>query len=1117
MGRKRIALLLAQGDETYQAEFVSGVLKKAFSYGYDVCIFSMYIKYQNSKAREVGESNIYNLIDYDAYDGFIVLADTIQTPGVAKKIEEQIHERFYGPVVCVDTDSEYFYHFWTDGYEAVYATISHLIKEHGYKDIAYLTGRKNHRHSKRRLEAYKDAMNDNGLEVKENRVFYGDFWYYSGTGCAEQLLRNPDDLPDAVVCANDCMAIGMAEELTQKGIKIPEDIAIAGFGTSEEGHTSPKSLTSTYIPADYYGEYSVDSVIRLMKENTPETPSPDVRLFIGESCGCESTERVKEEKRERWMTKNSEDGYESIHNYLMEDMLVATSLEEFFRTVYESIYYLKGVNKLEIFLDECWLDPEKTAEIDFRSEGYPDKMIEILVYDADKKERNYVGTRKMVETRRIQQRYRGENPKSCFYLPLFFEDKTFGFAMLSFGESIRSYDGICRLWFNSVSRGLESYRRHMLIDYYERMNSKKYMSDYNAAMVEAEGVRRFEITLSQAEMDEMEEVRKILDGNLLKYHFQPIVSAVDGEIYSYEALMRADTDKKISPLQILKYADIMGRLSDVERATFLNVLNIVEDKDSQFEGRKVFINSIPGKKLKEIEYEIINKKLEEFREMVVIEMTEQTELKDEELERMKDQYRKLGIEMAIDDYGTGYSNIRNLMRYMPDYVKIDRSLLSDIQNSSQKQHFVREVIDFCHANNIKALAEGIETAEELRTVIILGTDLIQGYYTARPSEEIIDSINSNIKMEINRFHQEKEDGTSNQIYVAGRNNRISLNTLSKENKNTIVIGEGEATFRDITIAGTANTFSNLHIEILEGYDGRVTLENVCLKNIKSRPCIDMAENSKLTLRLEGDNSFFGGGIKVPENSHIIFEGDGNLNFSLFGSESYAIGNSINKNHGLIEFYQDGEISIDSRGQTTIGIGSGLGGETRIHKGRYVIRMNGDEGVGVGSFVGDNPIIIHDCDLFMENTFYEGVCIGNVKNNTDINIWRSLIRVTCAGKKLSALGTLEGSKAAISIHDLAVHINARADYSTAFGSLTGETVFDMETAGLKYKGMGRESYVYGGNNDNVKLSLNDTDIAIELITELGCVSNAKKENIKDIYGMSTVTLNGVLLEDGYETY
>ena len=125
--------------------------------------------------------------------------------------------------------------------------ISHLIEKHGYKDIAYLTGKSWHDHSKKRLQAYRDCMAEHGLEVREDRVFYGDFWYTSGENTADKLIRS-GDLPEAVACANDCMAIGLAEELIHAGLRIPEDIAVIGFDTSDEGQKSPKPLTSAYIP-----------------------------------------------------------------------------------------------------------------------------------------------------------------------------------------------------------------------------------------------------------------------------------------------------------------------------------------------------------------------------------------------------------------------------------------------------------------------------------------------------------------------------------------------------------------------------------------------------------------------------------------------------------------------------------------------------------------------------------------------------------------------------------------------------------------------------------------------------------------------------------------------------
>ncbi|MBO6300439.1 MAG: hypothetical protein J6N53_16535, partial [Lachnospiraceae bacterium] len=117
--RGRIALLLGQPEEFYQKRFINGFLEKMFAAGYDVCMFAMYVKYQNSTPRETGESNIYSLVNYDLFDAVVILPDTIQTPGVWKKIEEKIHERFHGPVLVVDLDSSCFESIWTDSYTPV--------------------------------------------------------------------------------------------------------------------------------------------------------------------------------------------------------------------------------------------------------------------------------------------------------------------------------------------------------------------------------------------------------------------------------------------------------------------------------------------------------------------------------------------------------------------------------------------------------------------------------------------------------------------------------------------------------------------------------------------------------------------------------------------------------------------------------------------------------------------------------------------------------------------------------------------------------------------------------------------------------------------------------------
>ena len=90
-------------------------------------------------------------------------------------------------------------------------------------------------------------------------------------------------MPEAVACANDCMAIGLAERLTENGIRVPEDIAITGYGATSEGTTSPSPLTSAYVPAKYYGSYSVKCIDAYLKNEEPPRFATRPSLFIADS------------------------------------------------------------------------------------------------------------------------------------------------------------------------------------------------------------------------------------------------------------------------------------------------------------------------------------------------------------------------------------------------------------------------------------------------------------------------------------------------------------------------------------------------------------------------------------------------------------------------------------------------------------------------------------------------------------------------------------------------------------------------------------------------------------------------------------------------------------------
>lgn len=612
---------------------------------------------------------------------------------------------------------------------------------------------------------------------------------------------------------------------------------------------------------------------------------------------------------------------------------------------------------------------------------------------------------------------------------------------------------------------------------------------------------------TEAEHAEIFKVQKLIDYNLFTYHFQPIVRADNGEIYSYEALMRAKDMQGITPFHILKYAEITDRLDEVEQYTFLNVLNYIKNNKAPFEGKLVFINSMPSVHIDPMKESEITGLLGMLSDKIVVEMTEDSEFNDDELNSIKEKYRGLNIRIAIDDYGTGYSNISNLLRYTPNYVKIDRSLLSGIENNPNKKHFVREIIDFCHGNGILALAEGVENSEELRTVILLGADLIQGFYLARPNAEVIQSIPYELREEIRSHRQEREDGKRLKIYTAGENEHISLDRLCRDGYNAVRI-PGNDDVGNVTLSGSTYLETDIHIETAEGFRGRITLDSARLSNLPGRPCINIGENSDASVRLVGHNRFDSCGIKVPESSRLTLEGDGTIDIVLSGTDYYGIGNDLQSKHGELVFDQDGTVAITAESHTGVCIGSGLGGRINAKRGRYVLKSLGAMGVCMGAFDGGTEIRLIGCDMDTAASGAHCTAIGSLNGNADVEAMYSSIKCKIGSIKSSAVGTALGEHASVKIDSAGVVIEINADSACALGSYDHHSDINVSRSSLVIRGDGKNVLAFGGTYGITRFSLKDLDMTVDLSTEINKCYIATEDNINVVGGRFRIRLNNV---------
>lgn len=590
--------------------------------------------------------------------------------------------------------------------------------------------------------------------------------------------------------------------------------------------------------------------------------------------------------------------------------------------------------------------------------------------------------------------------------------------------------------------------------------------------------------LSLEEHLELEQVNRIINNNEFSYHFQPIVSAADGSVFSYEALMRPACIPPLSPYHILKYASLTGRLADIEKATFLNVLSMIEKDRGLFHGRPVFINSIPNIVLDDEEQERVDMLLAENADVTVVEMTEQAVPDEDDLCKIKERYNKLNIRIAIDDYGTGYSNIKNLLDYMPNFVKIDRSLLSNIHNSSKKRHFVRDIVEFCHDNGIMALAEGVENSEELRAVILLDVDLIQGFYTAKPSPVPADNINEDVRQEILRCRSELIYGTSSKQYVAAAGERIPLDMLVRDGFSSVLIGRELEEGARVTVTGSLITNSLIRLQIDRGFKGTLVLEQVKLDAVDRSDCIELGDGSELTMELCGENYLFGRGICVPESASLKMTGEGSLRIELSESDYYGIGADALSKHGKLIFSHNSMLYISANGERGVAIGSGKGGEIVVNSGKYSISLIGKHAVGFGSLEGNTKVDIFNCDLETRLSGAMAVSLGSLEGSCEVSMISSSYRCRMSGPRSVGMGCCGSGTAGVAIDYANVDMDINGSTFCDLGSFEGDSEILVSRASLVIKGEGNEALVFGSPDGNSKVSLIHSDVEICINTGYG---------------------------------
>ena len=250
----------------------------------------------------------------------------------------------------------------------------------------------------------------------------------------------------------------------------------------------------------------------------------------------------------------------------------------------------------------------------------------------------------------------------------------------------------------------------------------------------------------------------ILEGRLIMPVYQPIVSLIDGQIFGYEALSRiSDNYLEIKIDSLFKLADMMGKSWELETLCRKKALKNARSMDEQ---KKLFLNVNPNI-IHDVEFKngFTKSRLEKYGlnfHNVVFEITERSAiLEPETFINTINHYKKQNYGIAIDDVGSGFSGLNAINDIRPDIIKLDMNLTRDIDKDEIKQHLCRAMVDFGINSGIKLIVEGVETKEELQTLINLNVEFAQGYFFAFPHESFLDISPEKSKL-IERYQKEKQ-------------------------------------------------------------------------------------------------------------------------------------------------------------------------------------------------------------------------------------------------------------------------------------------------------------------------------------------------------------------------
>lgn len=349
MGKKRlnIALLVSEFEDAFVRTLCEGAIAGAKEIDANLFIYpGKYIDADfNDAYRTRYDYQYSSLFDYAGMEDMDVFAICLGTIGANITMERRLEflKRFNKPVVVIADRTEGFPNASFDNKTGLKKGIIHLIEEHGRKNIGFVSGPPASEDAKERLSAYREVLKEYDIPYREDYIVYGNFSEFSEEVVRALMKKNPN--LDAVVFANDRMAIGGYKVFKELGLDVGEDISVLGFDDAAYAMTLEPNLSTVKADAGDMAYQAIVNIEALSKGEMGDVIIPSVPV-IRASCGCRKRHLVDFDitPQEMFDKQKKETNLSKIHDYLFGKNLnrvgtasIKKHIEEYYEFVVDRI------------------------------------------------------------------------------------------------------------------------------------------------------------------------------------------------------------------------------------------------------------------------------------------------------------------------------------------------------------------------------------------------------------------------------------------------------------------------------------------------------------------------------------------------------------------------------------------------------------------------------------------------------------------------------------------------------------------------------------------------------------------------------------------------------------